>query len=1642
MMQDKIKPELSGQPSTRMSGIFSIFHRLVPMGRSVAWIVLSIALLLTFGAWYFARDGAIKRAQTRFNFRVKTIEAKISERLQAYEFLLQGGSGLFSISNEVTRENWRTYVNKLQIDQYYPGIQGIGFSKRILPSEKEAHIRQIRGEGFPQYTIYPDGERAEYTSILFLEPFDWRNQRAFGYDMFSQATRKEAMIRARDTGKAALSGKVTLVQETNKDIQSGFLIYQAIYRKGEPQETSEQRRKALLGYVYSPFRMNDFMKGILAEKEDHVNLQIFDGDKPLKETLQYQSDNAEEPHNHPEGRHFATNQVVLEYANHNWLLSFVSSKYFEENISSGGLNFILVLGLTISILLFGMVLSLSKSRSQAIALANTTVDLEKANIGLKKEIMEREQAEESLRQSESKYRRVLENSPVVVYQFKMSSDWAFTFPYINDTVKSILGVAAEDVMKDPSELLGMVHPEDQKVFLEGIQKSAESNESYHAIIRLLKNEEERWIEARSTPDRMEDGSILWDGIFIDITERIKSEDQLRTKEAQYRMIYNSTPAMMHSIDNEANLLSVSDYWLKILDYSRDEVIGKKSTKFLTKESYKDATEIYMPQFFKNGYINDVPYQFKKKNGEIIDVLLSAVSKKDCDNKIIEALAVLIDVTEYKQTQDALFDREQKYKTLFEESNDGIILHDLQGKILDTNTNANKILGYDKDEINRWSIKMLHPESEKRISRQALEQTKSKGHFKFETKFIKKDGSIIDVDISSSVVDYKNSIVQGIFRDITERKKIEKALIESEKKYKFLFESMNQGVFYQSADGTFLDINDAALEMFGITRDQFLGRDPYDSRWKVIKKDNSLMSAEEYPSLVALKTGKVIENYEMGIFNPKKNDYTWLSVSAKALFKENEKNPYQVFATLHDITERKRAEQVILESEERLQSFMDSATDGFILFDSKLNLIEMNKTALETVGVEKQDVIGKNIIDTVPNIKETDRYNEYKKVMKTGVPFYIRDITNHPLTGDKHIELKAFKVNDGLGMIFNDITKIKLAEETLIRSEERFRQLFKHMPSGAVQVLPDGGIELANLVAQTTFGLSHDTITSRYVKDWEGTTLNEDGTLCPIEELPVSQCLKTGEPQGPTVIGTIRPDGGVSWAVYSAMSMEGTEPSESKSVIVTISDITEHKLAEEALRETNARHSAMVANIGDVIGIMGADGIMKYKSPNIERWFGWKPEDLVGTDGWETVHPEDIGRIQKEFYDLLEKNDASTTKIEYRYKCKDGTYTWVELTAVNCINDTTINGILLNYHDISERKQSENEMRVTENLLKEAQRVAHIGHWELDPSIGTPVWSDEIYRIFGLNPNESEPSFTKHETYIHPDDWLVLERAVEKGSMDGSPFDLIFRIMRPSGETSWMHAIGTTLMSNTGEVIKLFGTAQDITEDKKKTEELVKSKAELQNLATYLQNVIEKERTLLAREIHDELGQVLTALKMDITWLGDKIKDRKLVEKSLQIMEDIDQAIITVQSISTQLRPGILDHLGLFSAIEWQVEEFRKRTGINCELIIENEDVKIDPDSSTAAFRILQEALTNIIRHAEAKKVIVRSDMVNKRLDLEVTDNGIGMDIKNKSMSSAYGLTGIRERVRALNGKVSIDSTPGEGTTIRASIPVKQRELKS
>lgn len=164
------------------------------------------------------------------------------------------------------------------------------------------------------------------------------------------------------------------------------------------------------------------------------------------------------------------------------------------------------------------------------------------------------------------------------------------------------------------------------------------------------------------------------------------------------------------------------------------------------------------------------------------------------------------------------------------------------------------------------------------------------------------------------------------------------------------------------------------------------------------------------------------------------------------------------------------------------------------------------------------------------------------------------------------------------------------------------------------------------------------------------------------------------------------------------------------LLAYVQDITDRRLAEESLRESEAKHSAMISNISDVIGIMGIDGFMKYKSPNITRWFGWQPEDLIGTDGWLTVHPADIERLKAEFAALVQGEDNASTTVEYRYLCKDGGYCWIELTATNLIADPVIQGVLLNYRDISERKKMERLGRELNSVIDVIGNVSEM----LDP----------------------------------------------------------------------------------------------------------------------------------------------------------------------------------------------------------------------------------------------------------------------------------------------------------------------------------------
>ncbi|MEW6571840.1 MAG: PAS domain-containing sensor histidine kinase [Nitrospirota bacterium] len=246
-------------------------------------------------------------------------------------------------------------------------------------------------------------------------------------------------------------------------------------------------------------------------------------------------------------------------------------------------------------------------------------------------------------------------------------------------------------------------------------------------------------------------------------------------------------------------------------------------------------------------------------------------------------------------------------------------------------------------------------------------------------------------------------------------------------------------------------------------------------------------------------------------------------------------------------------------------------------------------------------------------------------------------------------------------------------------------------------------------------------------------------------------------------------------------------------------------------------------------------------------------------------------------------------------------------------------------------------------------------------------------------------------------------------------------------------IGNELKEN-----KIVVVYEDITERKRAEGELKCSREQLRYLSAHLHSAIEKERMYIARDIHDELGQLLTALKIDLFWLNNKIhKSQKSLQRKIMSMAGlIDIAVKTVQKISAELRPGLLDDLGLTAAIEWQTCEFWKRTGIRCELNLNlSEELVVDQDVSTSVYRIFQEALTNIVRHAGATEMKISLRKEKDNIVLEVSDNGRGITEDQISNARSYGLTGIRERAFLLGGKVEIRGISGKGTTLTVSIPL-------
>ncbi|PMJ38036.1 histidine kinase [Vibrio cyclitrophicus] len=322
-----------------------------PRAIKLSLSILILSLSATIACWSMARNYVERNAESRFTNYTQDVKALIQNRMLNYQQALSGGVALFAASEQVNREEWANYIDKLNLGLHYPGIQGIGVSIPISARDKEAHVQQVRAEGFPQYEIKPKGARDEYTAIIYLEPFDARNRQAFGFDMYSEAVRRQAMSTARDTGRAALSGRVELVQEITEDKQAGFLLYLPIYKTLYSPDTVEERREAFVGYVYSPFRARDLMQGILQSNVSTVSFRLYDGAEDTPNSLLYDGNSALSIVDEQFISTFRRSEVI-NVAGRDWTIIYTSTPVFEAGLDFSLPRIVAGTGGLLSILFF------------------------------------------------------------------------------------------------------------------------------------------------------------------------------------------------------------------------------------------------------------------------------------------------------------------------------------------------------------------------------------------------------------------------------------------------------------------------------------------------------------------------------------------------------------------------------------------------------------------------------------------------------------------------------------------------------------------------------------------------------------------------------------------------------------------------------------------------------------------------------------------------------------------------------------------------------------------------------------------------------------------------------------------------------------------------------------------------------------------------------------------------------------------------------------------------------------------------------------------------------------------------------------------------------------------------------------------
>jgi PAS domain S-box-containing protein len=734
----------------------------------------------------------------------------------------------------------------------------------------------------------------------------------------------------------------------------------------------------------------------------------------------------------------------------------------------------------------------------------------------------------------------------------------------------------------------------------------------------------------------------------------------------------------------------------------------------------------------------------------------------------------------------------------------------------------------------------------------------------------------------------------------------------------------------------------------------------------------------------------------------------------------------------DMTARHQEEEQL----RLLAAALNHAPNGITVSDASGSYLSANPTFQQLVGYTEEELRGKTFFDlTHPDDVAENRHSfqqlvtgavdrlEYEKryVRRDGRIVWVHN-TVAPIVDAEGLPARFIAQVEDIGLR-------RAAENQLRESERRFRLLVEGVTDYAIYMLnPRGEISSWNAGAQRIKGYSAAEVIGRHFAMFF--TSQDRAAGKPARALQTARDSGRFSDEG----WRLRKDGSRFWA-HAMLDAIRDETGSLIGFAKITRDLTERRAAEEQLQHSEARLRTFTNNSPMLMSLKDRDGRYTFvNDPFLER-HALTRQQVIGHKDAELFPRRQAQALALHDEQVLSRGEGA----QYEDRWRHGGGERVSVVSKFPVFDAAgaVSGVGTVAADITDRRLTEQALREQRLLLAEAQKIAGLGSWEWDPASGRLVWSQELYRIYGLDAASFQPSFEAYLERVHPEDRQHSGAMMARALMDGRGFSMQERIVRPGGEVRYLRSHGEVVHGERGRPLKILGACLDVTEQRHSETALRQAAQDLHGLTRRLVQAEEAERRRIAGELHDRVGQSLSALSINLDIvLKNEALEPEVKRRLADAVSLVDSTLQSIENVMAELRPPLLDEYGLAAALGAHAEEFSRRTGVLAAV----EDAapeagrRLRHEVAVALYRIGQEALNNVVKHARAKNVSIELSTRGEHLVMEVRDNGQGFD-PGQLRRGRWGMTGMRERAEAVGGRLDVQSAVGKGTIVRVLVPL-------